>query len=110
MNLEILQLAEDAFKYGYVACRRFPKSERFTLVADIKREMILIISLIIRANKNKNDRLGILRQIDVELDVLRSLIRISKDMEFLTVHQYEIWSRHVNEVGKRLGGWIKKPQ
>lgn len=109
MNLEILQLAEDAFKYGYIACRRFPKSERFTLVADIKREMILIISLIVRANKTRDARVDTLRQLDVELDVLRTLVRMSRDMGFLPMQQYEILSKHVNEIGKRLGGWIKKP-
>ena len=110
MSLEILQLAEDAFTYGYTACRHFPKSERFTLVADIKREMTVIISLIIRANKTREKRIDYLREIDVELDVLRCYVRMSSDLGFLPAKQYEIWSRKIDEVGRRLGGWIKKPQ
>ena len=78
MNLEILQVAEDAFKYGYVvALRHFPKCERFTLVADIKREMVQIITLIIRANKSRETRTAHLRDLDTELDVLRSYVRMS---------------------------------
>ena len=110
MNLEILQEAEDAFKYGYVvALRHFPKCERFTLVADIKREMVQIITLIIRANKSRETRTAHLRDLDTELDVLRSYVRMSFEMGFLPPKQYEEWSKRINEIGKRLGGWMKKP-
>ena len=109
MELEILQVAEDAFDYGYTVLRRFPKSEKFTLAADIKREMSLIISLILRANKIRNKRPDYLLKLDCELDVLRSLVRISHRQQFLPNKQYEVFSKHIDEIGRRLGGWIKKP-
>ena len=35
------------------------------------------------------------------------LVRLSKDLEFISVRQYGFAAERVNEVGKLLGGWIK---
>jgi hypothetical protein len=84
----------------------FPKSERFTLVADIKRLLIEILGQIVRANKTRN-KLPILFDIDVNLEVLRSLLRLSTELKFLPFKKYELSSIMVCEVGKLLGGWIR---
>lgn len=109
-DLEILQVAEDVFEYGYTALRRFPKSERFTLAADIKREMILIVSLIIRANEHKDEkRRDFIFDLCVEIEILRTLVRESYRLGFLPKRQNEHLAKLINEVGKRAGGWKKKP-
>ena len=48
-------------------------------------------------------------EIDTELDVLRTFIRLAADKEtkYLPLRKYEIWSKQLNEIGKMLGGWIK---
>jgi len=38
-NLIIKQKLEDTIEYAYGVFRHFPKSERFTLVADLKRSL-----------------------------------------------------------------------
>ena len=53
-NLIIKQKLEDTIEYAYGVFRHFPKSERFTLVADLKRSLTKMLELIIRANKSKN--------------------------------------------------------
>ena len=106
-NLIIKQKLEDAIQYAYVAFKRFPKSERFTLVADLKKSLVRMLELVIRANKSR-DKMPILYQIDTELDVFRSLVRLSMNLKFLPLKQYEILSLKVNEVGRLLGGWMKQ--
>jgi hypothetical protein len=49
-NLIIRKKLEDAIEYAYCVFRHFPKSERFTLVADMKRSLVKMLELIIRAN------------------------------------------------------------
>ena len=105
-NLKIKQKAEDTLQYMYVALKHFPKSERFTLCADIKQSMYKIIRLIIQANKTKN-KLPILYEIDTELDMLRMMIRLSMKLEFMPFKKYEVIINYLSEVGKMLGGWIK---
>ena len=46
-------------------------------------------------------------KISVELDKLRILIRLSKDLKFISIRQYGFGAEKINEIGKMLGGWIK---
>ena len=48
--LKIQQKWEDMIKYAYVALRQLPKSERFTLGAEIRAGLWSGFRLIIRAN------------------------------------------------------------
>lgn len=105
-DLKILQKCYDMIEYGYAALRHFPKSERFTLVADIKQSMYELLKLIIRANKRYFKKTT-LQDIDIEIEKLRYLIRLSNGLGFLPFKKYEYWSRRLEELGKMLGGWIK---
>ena len=48
-DLILKRKLEEMIQYGYVAMSRFPKSERFTLVADIKASMYAALRLTITA-------------------------------------------------------------
>ena len=97
---------EDAIAYAFQALTHFPKSERFTSAAEIRALFLRILSLTVRANKTRR-RLPLLYDIDVELDVLRSLVRVSQSMGYLPFKKYEQISLHLAEIGRMLGGWIK---
>lgn len=105
-NLKIKQRTEDMIKYGYIALRQFPKSEKFSLALDIKRTMFAMLEKIIRANRQR-DKLAALYEIDTELEVLRTQVRLAMELEFLPFKKYEVWSGHLAEVGRMLGGWLK---
>lgn len=105
-DLKILQKCYDMIEYGYIALRQYPKSERHTLAAETKRSMYELLRLIIRANKRYFKKTT-LQDIDIEIDNLRYLIRLSNSLGFLPFKQYENWSRKLSEIGKMLGGWIK---
>lgn len=107
-DLKILQKTYDMILYGNICLKQFPKSEKYALASDIKQSMYTLLRLIIAANKRYYKKTT-LQEIDVELDTLRTLIRLSADSElkYLTLKKYENWSRMLNEIGKMLGGWIK---
>lgn len=107
-NLKILQKTYDMIKYGNSALMQYPKSEKYLLVSDIKRCMYHMLELIIRANKSRSKK-ALLFEIDVELDVLRTFLRLSadKDVKYLPLRKYEYWCKQLNEIGRMLGGWIK---
>ncbi len=56
----------------------------------------------------RTSRVQLLRQADEELTRLRLLVRLSFDMQFLNLKSYEYASRQIAELGRMLGGWIKK--
>lgn len=76
------------------------------MVAEIKKTCFDILRLITRANKEKQ-KLEHLRQLDASLELLRTQIRLSVDLKFIPTKKYEVISKHLAEVGKMLGGWIR---
>lgn len=105
-ELTIQQKTYDMIQYGYTALRQFPKSEKFGMAADIKNSMHKVLELIIVANK-KYYKKTTLQELDVEVAKLRTFIRLAKDMQFLPIKKYEVWSKLIVEIGKMVGGWIK---
>lgn len=106
MELKILQKMYDLILYIYPVLVQFPKSEKFAMVAEIKKTCFDILRLITRANKEKQ-KLEHLRQLDASLELLRTQIRLSVDLKFIPTKKYEVISKHLAEVGKMLGGWIR---
>lgn len=108
-ELKIGQKAYDMVQYGYICLRRFPKSERHTLAAEIKMHMLQVLRLILQANRRRDKR-STLTELDVELDLLRLYVRLAHDVvepASFPSRSYEHWSKLLNEIGKMLGGWMK---
>ena len=42
-----------------------------------------------------------------ELDLLRSQVRMAKNMGYIDFKKYEHWSRLNDEIGRMVGGWVK---
>lgn len=98
--------------YDFVlwSCRhiaKFPRSHRFTLGDRMEVRLYELLELFLRA-KYSRDRLPTLRKANMELELLRFQFRLAKDLECLSVKSYGCSSRTVNEIGKLLGGWVKK--
>lgn len=105
-DMKIVQKIFDMMLYAYPALAQFPKSEKFALVADIKKTMDTVLELALEGEK-KYHKKTTLRDMDVALLKLRAYIRLSMELKFLPLHKYEVWSKMLVEIGKMLGGWIK---
>lgn len=125
----------DMMKYGKKAVASFPRRERQTADA-IRKSMLDMYRLAIVVEK-KYYKKTTLQDLDVELDVLRHLIRLAHDKDFydkaitvkdstgekmrnqdgtaktikmqppLSIHKYETLSRMLNEIGRIIGGYMK---
>lgn len=105
-ELLIYQKMYDCLLENYPVINKFPKAEKFTLQTDIKHTMVHMMRLIIRANKSRTKK-AYLYELDMELETLRALIRLAKDLRFLSLRRYELVSKQLNEIGRLLGGWIR---
>ena len=85
---------------------KFPRSHRFTLGDRLEIRLYEVLEKLIRA-KYSRDRLQTLREVNMDLELLRFQFRIAKDLRCLSIESYGHVSRTVNEVGQLLGGWIK---
>ena len=105
-ELIIYQKYYDLMLYSLPIIGRFPKDQRFTLGQQIENAMLEIGKMIVHANKLKQKK-GKLYEIDIELEKLRFLIRVSKDLKIMTVSKYGHHCERLDAFGRLLGGWLK---
>jgi len=105
-ELKIRRKCEDMIAYGYGALRQFPKAERHVLSQEIRQSMWSLLRLIIICNRRYHKKTT-MQDLDAELDLLRSQIRVAMQLEYLPFRKYEVWSRQLDEVGRMVGGWFK---
>jgi len=86
---------------------KFPRQQRFVLAEAVQRTALDFQERLIEAGLTQNP-ISILQQADVSLMKLRFYLRLCRDLELLSLGQYEHVSRMIGEIGKLLGGWIKK--
>jgi len=105
-QLIIFQKLYDLYLYTHKTVAGFPKSQRFLLSTNLLQTNMEMIRLTIIAN-SKPDRLNEQKQLSVSLDLFRIFVRISRDVNFLSVKKYSHMMERINEIGKLLQGWKK---
>jgi len=105
-ELTILEKVYELILWLYPTVNKFPKSQRFVLGQRIETVSLGILEKIIAANQSRA-KTAYLKKTSIELDILRYLVRLSKDLHFISLRQYEFAAQKINEIGKMLGGWIK---
>ena len=105
-ELRIRLKVEQMIVYAYMALRNFPKSERHVLSAEIRQSMFRLLRLVIIINRRYYKKTT-MQDLDAELDVLRSQVRLSRELGFLPFRQYEVWAGHLAEIGRMIGGWLQ---
>lgn len=103
----------DMMKYGKQAVANFPRRERQT-ADEIRRSMLTMYRLSIMVEK-KYYKKTTLQELDIELDVLRHLIRLAQDKDYygrnvappLPFKKYEYWSGMLSEIGRIIVGYMK---
>ena len=90
----------------YPAVQRFPRSQQPVLGRRMEDAALTLLTGILEANAEtaKGPRL---RGLSVELEKLRVLARLARDLSFLSFGQYEGLIVRVDGIGRMLGGWIK---
>jgi hypothetical protein len=108
-NLKLFQRFEDFIDYFEPIIERFPAYERYALCTHIKDCMYRIYERIIRTNASKNKVPG-WYDIDIDLKILRGFVRRSRKRgsRYLSIKSYETACKRLSEIGKLLGGLIKK--
>lgn len=112
---DIFKIKEKIYEmilYGNPRLKDFPKTERYILAGDIRKTMYGMLELAVRLEK-KYHKKTTLQDLDIEVDVLRNLLRLAKDPDLypkqkpcLDFHTWEVWIRKVDEIGRMIGGYM----
>ena len=88
---------------------KFPKKSRFTIVSRIDNLGLDIMEgLVIASYSGRDKKIRILKDINIKLERLRVLLRLSSKRKFINLTSFEYAMRKVDECGKMVGGWIKE--
>lgn len=85
---------------------KFPRSQKFLLGDRLQAQALGVLDSLIAATYSR-ERGGHLRAANLELEKLRFGIRLAKDLKHLDFTRYEHAARHIDEVGRMVGGWLK---
>ncbi|UCE05288.1 MAG: diversity-generating retroelement protein Avd [bacterium] len=105
----IITKTYDLLKYSIPILSRFPRDQKFLLGDQFQKLLTDILDSFIEAYYSKK-KLPILIPVNLKLEKLRYRIRLSHDFKYISNKQYGQLSEKVDEIGRMLGGWIKKEQ
>jgi len=98
----------DLISYTEMILKKYPKCERFALATTIKNKTYEGMENVIYAYKfyDKAKKLESLNNLDVNLKMLKVLIRVSYKNKYISLQNYRAWSLKLANVGNLLGKWI----
>lgn len=106
-DMQIFQKMYEFILWLYLVVKKFPKNEKYVLGERIEKTALNVMEGIITSNC-EFDKKETLKKTNVELEKLRIFIRLAKDQRLMNFKKYELASKMINEIGKMLGGLIKK--
>lgn len=107
-DLIIYQQYMQLIYYTEMITEKYPKSTKLSIVSNIKNNTYDGMKCIIYAYKvyDKSSKLEYLNKLDIQLKMLKVLIRVSYKKKYISIKNYEAWSRKLNNIGALLGGWV----
>lgn len=106
-TVTVVPLLYDLFVWYAQKLSQYPKKFKYNLGERIISCYLDVLDAIIEAQYSKGKKSHFLRKANVTLEKLRFLVRLSKDLQCITLHDYEYAVRQLNEIGKMVGGWEK---
>ena len=107
-DLIVFQKTYDFLLWLKPVAQKFAKAHKYGLGIEIENETVGLLKKIIEANLSRNKKEERIEEALVIYEIIRTLIRLSKDYKQISVKQYEYASGLLVEIGKLLGGWRKK--
>ena len=99
-SMKAYQKTYDFLLYLYPILSQFPKFEKFALQSQMLKSVIRF---------RKTGTKSHIYNADVELQFIKTLIRLSYDLEYpaMSKHRYEVLSKKMTELGCIIGGIIE---
>jgi len=103
------QKTYDFVLWLYPIINRLPKNHRQILGKKLEEEGLSLLVSLINANNARGIERDFFQKLSSnELDLLRILLRLTKDLRLMSVKQYLLGSEKLNEIGRMLNCWMRK--
>jgi hypothetical protein len=105
-DLPVYKASYDLFVCIFEYVKNFNKEYKYTIGEKLKNETIEMMSNIYRANSH-TDKTGLLQKARENIEVIRLLFRLLKDLKQIDLKKFVIISTQIENVSKQLAGWQK---
>jgi len=85
---------------------KFPRDYKFTLGDRIINNLLDSLETLLEAAYSR-EKQPLLKRLNLQLEKLRYLIRLSKDLKALSFKKYAYISQEIDLLGRMTGGWLK---
>lgn len=106
-ELTVITKTYDLILWSCNHTSRFPRNHRFVLGERIERNLYDLLEKLIQA-KYQRDRRLLLEDANLKLEILRFQMRLAKDLQCLKTTSYAFASKAIDEVGRLVGGWLRR--
>ena len=109
-NIKVWQKAHEMVLAVYKITKKFPESEKYGLVSQLRRSATSVATNIVEGYKRKSDKdfLHFLNIADSSLEETKYHLLLAYDLKYISENEYEKLSMCTDEVGKMLCGFQKK--
>ncbi len=108
LDIPIFKKTYDLYRVFYSYRLDVAKQDRYTLWQRCEDGLLALIEHILFASQsNAKDKLPVLEKASVQLNVLRVLVRLMKDVKAIDNKKYIAIESGMDEIGRMLGGWIR---
>ena len=107
-NLPVYKLGYDLLIALYEHSKLFTKEYKYTIGEKLKSESLELLLNVYKANKSKKEtRLAYIDAARQNIEVVRLLLRITKDLKIMGVKGFVFLNVQVEELSKQLTSWHK---
>lgn len=106
-DLEVYRRTEELLYKFYPRLINYPKSEKFSLCQSIKDNFFDLLKFISLGNSVKSKRLTYLQEADGHLQVLKVLVKLSKQRKYVSEGFFREIDLELTMINKLLSGYIR---
>ena len=100
----VITKTSDFIRWFLPKADKMPRNFKFLFGDRIVKIQIDLLERLIEAYYGR-DKLKPLLTANIEVEKLRQLLRVSADLQWMSVQQFEFATRQLNEIGSMIGGW-----
>ena len=106
-DLKVYRKTEELLYKVYPRLVNYPKSEKFSLCQSIKNSFYELLKYISLGNSVKSKRKTYLQEADGHLQVIKTLMKLSKQRKYISVAFFKEVDLALTEINKMLSAYIR---
>lgn len=108
LDIPIFKKTYDLYRVFYSYRANVSKQDRYTIWQRAENCILDVLEAILFASQSgKAEKLPALESASVRLNLLRVLIRLTKDVKAIDNKRYMALQSDIDDIGQQLGGWIR---